>query len=100
MRSPLKKIPPLPEPQLPNSNSIAGLKSNKKRKKSDVDPLPRVKPEDLPPKPQYTYAQLCYRAIKGLDGRGSLQEICSWIQETYEWYKYSDKDWEVRKKNR
>ncbi|KAF7790115.1 hypothetical protein EIP86_001067 [Pleurotus ostreatoroseus] len=92
--SPLKKIPPLPEPQLPNSNSIARLKSNKKRKKSDVDPLPRVKPEDLPPKPQYTYAQLCYRAIKGLDGRGSLQEICQWIQETYEWYKYSDKDWE------
>ncbi len=55
-----------------------------------------MKPEDLPPKPQFTYAQLCYRAIKGLDGRGSLQEICQWIQDTYEWYKYSDKDWEVR----
>ncbi|KAJ3548097.1 hypothetical protein NM688_g5338 [Phlebia brevispora] len=91
---PLKKVPPLPEPQLPNSNSITRLKSNKKRKKTDADTLPRRKPEDLPPKPQYTYAQLCYRAIKGLDGRGSLQEICGWIQETYEWYRWSDKDWE------
>ncbi|THG94692.1 hypothetical protein EW026_g6829 [Hermanssonia centrifuga] len=70
------------------------FKSTKKRKKSDADAFPRMKPEDLPPKPQFTYAQLCYRAIKGLDGRGSLQEICQWIQDTYEWYKYSDKDWE------
>lgn len=94
--SPPKRVPTLPEPQLPNSNSITRLKSNKKRKKSDTDALPRIKPEVMPPKPQYTYAQLCYRAIKGLDGRGSLQDICQWIQDTYEWYKYSDKDWEVR----
>ena len=94
--SPPKKIPPLPEPSLPNSNSIARFKSNKKRKKSDADAFPRVKPEVMPPKPQYTYAQLCYRAIKGLDGRASLQDICQWIQDNYEWYKYCDKDWEVR----
>ena len=94
--SPPKEIPPLPEPSLPNSNSIARLKSNKKRKKSDADVFPLVKPEVMPPKPQYTYAQLCYRAIRGLGGRASLQDICQWIQDTYEWYRYSDKDWEVR----
>ncbi|KIP07722.1 hypothetical protein PHLGIDRAFT_89212 [Phlebiopsis gigantea 11061_1 CR5-6] len=92
--SPPKKIPLLSEPSLPNSNSIARFKSNKKRKKSDADAFPRVKPEVMPPKPQYTYAQLCYRAIKGLDGRASLQDICQWIQDHYEWYKYCDKDWE------
>ncbi|GJE84898.1 forkhead box transcription factor [Phanerochaete sordida] len=92
--SPPKKALPLPEPQLPNSNSIARFKSNKKRKKSDADSLPRVKPDVMPPKPQYTYAQLCYRAIKALGGRASLQDICQWIQDSYEWYKYSDKDWE------
>ena len=81
---------------LPNSNSIARFKSNKKRKKSDADAFPRVKPEVMPPKPQFTYAQLCYRAIKALGGRASLQDICQWIQDSYEWYKYSDKDWEVR----
>ena len=94
--SPPKKIPPLPESLLPNSNSIARLKSNKKRKKPDADAFPRGKPEVMPPKPQFTYAQLCYRAIKGLGGRASLQDICQWIQDAFEWYKYSDKDWEVR----
>ncbi|EKM59469.1 uncharacterized protein PHACADRAFT_114271 [Phanerochaete carnosa HHB-10118-sp] len=92
--SPPEKVPPLPEPQLPNSNSITRLKLNKKRKKPDADALPRVKPDVMPPKPQYTYAQLCYRAIKALSGRASLQDICQWIQDSYEWYKYSDKDWE------
>ncbi|CAL1701641.1 unnamed protein product [Somion occarium] len=91
------KIPPLPEtqPQLPNSNSINRVKTNpKKRKKSDVDAPPLPRPEVIPPKPQLTYAQMCYRAIKGLSGRGSLQDICHWIQENFEYYKYSDKDWE------
>ncbi|KAI0772631.1 hypothetical protein BC629DRAFT_1291157 [Irpex lacteus] len=93
--SPPKKIPPLPQPSLPNTNSITRLKSNKKRKKSDAaEALPRLKPEDMPPKPQYTYAQLSYRAIKALGGRASLQDICQWIHDTYEWYKYCDKDWE------
>lgn len=95
--SPPKKIPPLPQPSLPNTNSISRVKSSKKRKKSDaVDALPRLKPEEMPPKPQYTYAQLSYRAIKALGGRASLQDICQWIHDTYEWYKYCDKDWEVR----
>ncbi|TCD71369.1 Pre-rRNA-processing protein fhl1 [Steccherinum ochraceum] len=83
------------QPQLPNSNSIPRPKSNpKKRKKSEIEAQPLPKPDVIPPKPQYTYAQLCYRAIKGLAGRGSLQDICQWIQENFEYYKYSDKDWE------
>lgn len=49
----------------------------------------------MPPKPQLTYAQLCYRAIKALGGKASLQEICQWIKDTFDWYKYCSKDWEV-----
>lgn len=49
----------------------------------------------MPPKPPFTYAQLCYRAIKALGGKASLQEICSWIRETFDWYKFCAKDWEV-----
>ncbi|KAJ3486190.1 hypothetical protein NLI96_g4428 [Meripilus lineatus] len=89
----LPKIPP--EPTLPNSNSISRPKPNpKKRKKSDVDSRPLPKPDVIPPKPQLTYAQLCYRAIKGLHGKASLQEICQWIQENHQYYKYCEKDWE------
>lgn len=93
----LPKIPPLHDStsSLPNSNSIKAKANPKKRKKSDVD-APPSRPEVIPPKPQFTYAQLCYRAIKALSGRGSLQDICHWIQDNYEYYKYSDKDWEVR----
>ena len=92
------KIPPhlSAQPQLPNSNAIPRPKSNpKKRKKTEVESQPLPKPDVIPPKPQYTYAQLCYRAIKGLSGKGSLQDICQWIQDNFEYYKYSDKDWEV-----
>ncbi|KAF9818358.1 hypothetical protein IEO21_02873 [Rhodonia placenta] len=94
--SPLaNKIPPLSEAALPNSNTISKFKSNaKKRKKSDAAPPPPPPPELMPPKPPFTYAQLCYRAIKALEGKASLQDICLWIKETYEWYRYCAKDWE------
>ncbi|KAH9947296.1 hypothetical protein B0H21DRAFT_692331 [Amylocystis lapponica] len=89
------KIPPLPGSQLPNSNAISKFKANpKKRRKSDGPPPPLPPPEVMPPKPQLTYAQLCYRAIKALGGKASLQDICQWIKETYEWFKYCEKDWE------
>ncbi|OJT10535.1 Fork-head transcriptional regulator 2 [Trametes pubescens] len=89
------KVPPLPEISLPNSNAIPHLKSNsKKRKKSDAPPPPLPPPEVMPPKPPLTYAQLCYRAIKALGGKASLQEICQWIKDSYDWYKYCSKDWE------
>ncbi|TFY53641.1 hypothetical protein EVJ58_g9341 [Rhodofomes roseus] len=89
------KIPPLSEASLPNSNSISKFKTNaKKRKKSDALPPPPPPPEVMPPKPPFTYAQLCYRAIKALGGKASLQEICQWIRETFDWYKYCAKDWE------
>lgn len=97
-RLPLRLPPPL---SLPNSNTIG--KSNKasnskKRKKGDVDPpviLERPKPEDMPPKPPFTYAQLIYRAIKALGGKATLQEICNWIMNTYDYYKYADGAWMV-----
>ncbi|OBZ76889.1 Fork-head transcriptional regulator 2 [Grifola frondosa] len=86
---------PLPEAQLPNSNSIINFKSNaKRRRKPEAPPSPLPMPEVMPPKPQLTYAQLCYRAIKALGGKASLQEICQWIKDTYEWFKYCGKDWE------
>ncbi|KAF9057424.1 hypothetical protein BJ165DRAFT_1411693 [Panaeolus papilionaceus] len=100
--APIPKLKPKaalpPQPQLPNSNSIGkSTKTNpKKRKKSDVDPTPiieRPKPEDMPPKPPYTYAQLIYRAIRDIDGKATLQEICNWIIGKYEYYRYADGAW-------
>ncbi|KAF8897244.1 hypothetical protein BD779DRAFT_1489800 [Infundibulicybe gibba] len=93
------KSPPRPQPQLPNSNAIgkASKAANpKKRKKSDSEPAalpPRPKPEDMPPKPSFTYAQLIYRAIKAIGGKATLQEICAWIMNTYDYYRYADGAW-------
>ncbi|THH12913.1 hypothetical protein EW146_g7244 [Bondarzewia mesenterica] len=94
---PPPKAPPLPEPpRLPNSNSLGkGKQQPKKRKASDVEPQPRPKPDVMPPKPQFTYAQLCYRAIKALGGKATLQDIISWMIENYDWYRYNEKTgWE------
>ncbi|EJF62891.1 hypothetical protein DICSQDRAFT_57064 [Dichomitus squalens LYAD-421 SS1] len=88
------KIPPLPESALPNSNAIPHKANSKKRKKPDAPSPPLAAPEVMPSKPQLTYAQLCYRAIKALGGKASLQEICQWIKDTHDWYKYCSKDWE------
>nr|VWP02609.1 N/A [Ganoderma boninense] len=88
------KIPPLSEGGLPNSNAIPHKANSKKRKKPDAPSPPLPAPEIMPPKPQLTYAQLCYRAIKALGGKASLQEICQWIKDTFDWYKYCSKDWE------
>lgn len=50
----------------------------------------------MPPRPQATYAQLCYRAINSLDGKATLQEICQWIAENHDWYRYNKgTGWEV-----
>ena len=114
---PVKEPPPSPEPQappkqkpkaahppprseLPNSNSIGKLTkpSTKKRKKGDAGaPLvvERPKPEIMPPKPPFTYAQLIYRAIKDIGGKATLQEICNWITNKHEYYRYADAAWMV-----
>ncbi|KAF9008767.1 hypothetical protein BDQ17DRAFT_1397936 [Cyathus striatus] len=89
---------PQPQPQLPNSNQIGKSNKNhsKKRKKGEHEPPPvmeRPKPEDIPPKPQATYAQLIYRAIKALGGKATLQEICTWISNTHPYYQYADSAW-------
>ncbi|KAF8631303.1 hypothetical protein AX15_002621 [Amanita polypyramis BW_CC] len=89
------------QPRLPNSNSISkSVKSRttnssnvKKRKKGDVALLERPKPEDMPPKPPFTYAQLIFKAIKAIGGKATLQEICTWISHTYDYYKYADGAW-------
>lgn len=52
----------------------------------------------MPPKPPYTYAQLIYRAIRDIDGKATLQEICNWIIGKYEYYRYADGAWMVRDK--
>ncbi|KAJ2926212.1 hypothetical protein H1R20_g10890, partial [Candolleomyces eurysporus] len=87
-----------PPPELPNSNSIGkSSKANaKKRKKGETEPpapIVRPKPEDMPPKPPFTYAQLIYRAIKDIGGKATLQEICTWIMNTHEYYRYADGAW-------
>ncbi|KAF9452182.1 hypothetical protein P691DRAFT_722501 [Macrolepiota fuliginosa MF-IS2] len=86
---------PVEQPQLPNSNSIGkGKGANlKKRKKGDVDPPVLERPAVMPTKPPFTYAQLIYRAIKAIDGKATLQEICNWIVTTHDYYKYADSAW-------
>ena len=107
---PPPKPPRSPDPQLPNSNAIPRTKAptaststslstptaptSKKRKKT-FNPLP--KPDVMPPKPSFTYAQLCYRAIKAMGGKATLQDICGWMMENYDWYRYNEgAGWEVR----
>ncbi|KAF8076099.1 fork head domain-containing protein [Lyophyllum atratum] len=94
----LKSRPaPATSPQLPNSNAIgkSNKAASKKRKKGEVEPpvLPKPKPEDMPPKPPFTYAQLIYKAIKAIGEKATLQEICSWIMNTQEYYRYTDASW-------
>ncbi|KAK7060247.1 Pre-rRNA-processing protein fhl1 [Paramarasmius palmivorus] len=78
------------------SSSSSKPSTSKKRKKSDsaaaIPPPPRPKPEEMPPKPSLTYAQLIFRAIKALDGKATLQEICNWITKEYEYYRYVEDD--------
>lgn len=98
---PPRRGPPLPPPiapALPKSNAIGKAKSTtgRTRKKQEA-PLPRPKPapEDMPPKPPFTYAQLCYRAIKSLGGKATLQDIISWMMESFDWYRFNEKTgWE------
>ncbi|KZT37633.1 hypothetical protein SISSUDRAFT_1048154 [Sistotremastrum suecicum HHB10207 ss-3] len=47
-------------------------------------------PVEMPLKPSLTYSVLCYRAIKALGGRGTLQEICTWMMENFLWYKLNE----------
>jgi hypothetical protein len=95
--------PPVPDEKLrPASGKAEGAGKNakpqpnpKKRKKSDIE-VPIVKPEVMPPKPPYTYAQLCYRAIKAHNGKATLQDIIGWMIDSFEWYKYNvGSGWEV-----
>ncbi|KAF8138685.1 hypothetical protein EV363DRAFT_1252491 [Boletus edulis] len=92
-----------PDPQLPNSNTIPRIKApsaststslptsaastSKKRKKASNPP---PKPDVMPPKPSFTYAQLCYRAIKAMGGKATLQDICGWMMDNYDWYRYNE----------
>lgn len=107
---PPPKPPRSPDLQLPNSNSIPRTKTpaasasaslsataptSKKRKKASQSP---PKPDVMPPKPPLTYAQLCYRAIKAMGGKATLQDICGWMMNNYDWYRYNEgAGWEVRR---
>ncbi|KAI9574489.1 hypothetical protein HD554DRAFT_2201500 [Boletus coccyginus] len=100
---PPPKPPRSPEPHLPNSNAIPRAKgpsaststplststapTSKKRKKASNPP---PKPDVMPPKPSFTYAQLCYRAIKAMGGKATLQDICGWMMDNYDWYRYNE----------
>ncbi|KAH8113354.1 hypothetical protein DFH11DRAFT_1510596 [Phellopilus nigrolimitatus] len=72
-----------------SENGKASQKAiGKKRKKpGDARPPP---PEIMPPRPQLTYAQLCYKAISSLNGKATLQEICIWVSESFDWYRYHE----------
>ena len=107
---PPPKPPCSPDPQLPNSNAIPRTKApsastttppststapTSKKRKKPFNPPP--KPDVMPPKPPFTYAQLCYRAIKTMGGKATLQDICGWMMDNHEWYHYNEgAGWEVR----
>ncbi|KAG8965880.1 Pre-rRNA-processing protein fhl1 [Tulasnella sp. 419] len=70
-------------------------KYNTARAMAQAQLPPRPPPDQMPPKPPYTYAILCYRAINALGGKASLSEIVNWIREKYEWYRWNDQcGWE------
>ncbi|KAF9263651.1 hypothetical protein L218DRAFT_326716 [Marasmius fiardii PR-910] len=53
---------------------------------------PTLKPgEEMPPKPTLTYAQLIFRAIKALNGKATLTEICDWIATEFDYYRYVER---------
>ena len=64
--------------------------------KTQLAQLPRPPPDQMPPKPPFTYAILCFRAIQELGGKASLSEIVNWIRDKHEWYRWNDEcGWEV-----
>ncbi|EIW82527.1 hypothetical protein CONPUDRAFT_165109 [Coniophora puteana RWD-64-598 SS2] len=102
--SPPSSIPPHSPPQLPVDKPPVKAEPkveprspppqvSKKRKKmhTELPPPPAV----MPPKPQLTYAQLCYRAIKAMGGKATLHDICTWMIDNYDWYRYNQgQGWE------
>lgn len=102
----LPQAPSRVEPKLPTAHQRAGkttpktTTASKKRKKAEISEATEVteptppkevpKPEVMPPKPNLTYAQLIYRGIKALNGKATLQEICTWILKEYDYYRFTD----------
>lgn len=85
------KAEPL-EPEIPEKKSSKANAKKRKKLTEEVPPPPDV----MPPRPQATYAQLCYRAINFLSGKATLQEICQWISDNHGWYRYNKATgWEV-----
>ncbi|KAL0070975.1 Pre-rRNA-processing protein fhl1 [Marasmius tenuissimus] len=76
-----------PEPSQPLPQPPAAGPSGKHPKVEE--PKPKLPPgEEMPPKPSLTYAQLIFRAIKALNGKATLQEICAWIAKEFDYYRY------------
>lgn len=103
VHSPITKdseLPPIDITEKPSLQPLARSKpplksSSKKRKKpGDARPPP---PAVMPPRPQFTYAQLCYKAICAMEGKATLQDICCWVSDNFDWYRYNEgSGWEVR----
>ncbi|KAF7973210.1 hypothetical protein HWV62_15803 [Athelia sp. TMB] len=90
--------PPAPVPEAKPTAPPKPKVNSKKRKKTEPVPVPPPKPqrpEVMPAKPQLTYSIMCYRAINALGGKATLQDICGWMRDTFEWYKWNDEaGWE------
>ncbi|KAH8830643.1 hypothetical protein DL96DRAFT_961121 [Flagelloscypha sp. PMI_526] len=100
-RSPSLDITSISPPSSLPSHSPAPLKppapkqTSKKRKKGeDATQQPKPLPsEESRPKPALTYSQLIYNALKSIGHKATLQEICAWIMDNYEYYKHVDNSW-------
>ncbi|KAG6376637.1 hypothetical protein JVT61DRAFT_1622 [Boletus reticuloceps] len=58
-----------PSTSMSTSLSTSTASTSKKHKKASNPP---PKPDVMPPKPSFTYAQLCYRTIKAMGGKATL----------------------------
>ncbi|KAG8945412.1 Pre-rRNA-processing protein fhl1 [Tulasnella sp. 424] len=90
----LKQSMPAPDPNAPKQPKR--YMTQRLIQKTQLAQLPRPPPEKMPPKPPFTYAILCFRAIQELGGKASLSEIVNWIRDTHEWYRWNDEcGWEA-----
>ncbi|KAG7097255.1 hypothetical protein E1B28_004621 [Marasmius oreades] len=81
-----------PEPSQLSAQPLPRAGSSAKQSKSE-ESKPALKPgEEIPVKPTLTYAQLIFRAIKALNGKATLTEICDWIAAEFGYYRYVERN--------
>ncbi|KZO92140.1 hypothetical protein CALVIDRAFT_601658 [Calocera viscosa TUFC12733] len=77
---------PSPSPTRSSASPMLDIKEDEESEASSLfPPVPGSGPPSQ--KPPYTYAQLCYRALRDMGGRATLQDIIDWMMRTFDWYR-------------